>query len=254
MSAIVREVTIGNCRIIQGDCKEVLPEIGGVDHIITDPPFSARTHDGFDSTSARKKLDGSVRKSLGYGSITTAEAMEMADLFCNASAGWVLWFTDHALAPIIHGAMEANSRATFAPLPFFHPGRSCRLSGDGPSSWTDWIVCSRTKALHKWGTLPGGYVAGEGWRDKNHMGGKPLKLMLQVVSDYSRPGDLVCDPCLGGGTTLVACVQTGRRGVGIELDPATFEKAVKRITDAHRQADLFVAKPAYVAPVQEGLL
>lgn len=224
-----------------GDCRDILPELGGVDHIITDPPFSERTHAGFDSTSARKKLDGSVRQSLGYGSISVDDARALADTFCQASSGWVVWFTDHALAPVVHRAMEANGRATFAPLPYFHPGRSCRLSGDGPSSWTDWMVCSRTKALRKWGTLPGGYVAGEGWKDKEHMGGKPLKLMQAVVTDYSRVGDLVCDPCLGGGTTLVACIKLGRRGVGIERDPVTFDKACRRIEAALKEPDFFIA-------------
>jgi site-specific DNA-methyltransferase (adenine-specific) len=248
---ILREERIGGQRLILGNCLDVMPLLDPVDHVITDPPFSARTHAGFDSTSARKKLDGSVRKSLGYGSITTAQAVAMADMFCRKSLGWVIWFTDHALAPVVHAAMEANGRATFAPLPFFHPGRSCRLSGDGPSSWTDWIVCSRTKALHKWGTLPGGYVAGEGWKDKEHMGGKPLKLMQLVVGDYSKPGDTICDPCMGGATTLVACERMGRKGIGIELDPATFEKACKRVDEATRQPSLFIPQPP--KPTQEAM-
>jgi site-specific DNA-methyltransferase (adenine-specific) len=105
------------------------------------------------------------------------------------------------------------------------------------------MVCGRTSALRKWGTLPGGYIAGEGWKDKEHMGGKPLRLMLAVVSDYSRPGEVVCDPCLGGGTTLVACVKLGRRGIGIERDPVTFDKACKRVEEALKQSDMFIAPP-----------
>jgi site-specific DNA-methyltransferase (adenine-specific) len=105
------------------------------------------------------------------------------------------------------------------------------------------MVCARTSALKKWGTLPGGYVAGEGWKDKEHMGGKPLKLMLAVVSDYSRKGDLVCDPCLGGGTTLVACVKLGRHGIGIERDPETFDKACRRIEATLREPDMFIDQP-----------
>ena len=51
-----------------------------------------------------------------------------------------------------------------------------------------------------------------------------------------RPG---ADPFMGSGTTGVACIQTGRRFVGIELDPLHFESACERINDAHRQGLLF---------------
>lgn len=221
-----------------GDCREILPEIGVVDHIITDPPFSEQTHSGHNGISSRTN-----RTALNYGSLSEEEAVALATLFAARSAGWVVWFTDHTLAPTVRRTMKAAGRAVFAPLPFIQPGRSVRLSGDGPSSWTDWMVCARTSALKKWGTLPGGYIAGEGWKDKEHMGGKPLRLMQAVVSDYSRPGDLVCDPCLGGGTTLVACVKLGRRGIGIERDPITFDKACRRIEAALREPDMFIAEP-----------
>jgi site-specific DNA-methyltransferase (adenine-specific) len=47
--------------------------------------------------------------------------------------------------------------------------------------------------------------------------------------DDSRPGDLICDPCAGGGTTLLAAVIEGRRAIGAECDPETFELAVRRL-------------------------
>lgn len=221
-----------------GDCRDVLPGLGVVDHIITDPPFSEQTHSGHNGISSRPK-----RTALNYGSISEDEAKALSALFAASCSGWIVWFTDHTLAPVIRASMKATGRAVFAPLPFIQPGRSVRLSGDGPSSWTDWMVCARTSALRKWGTLPGGYVAGEGWKDKEHMGGKPLKLMMAVVSDYSRAGELVCDPCLGGGTTLVACAKLGRRGIGIERDPETFDKACRRIDAELKQGDMFIAPP-----------
>lgn len=221
-----------------GDCREILPSIGGIDHIITDPPFSEHTHAGHDGISSRTN-----RTALNYAGLSEADASALASLFAASCSGWVVWFTDHHLAPSIRSAMKATGRAVFAPLPFIQPGRSVRLSGDGPSSWTDWMVCARTSALRKWGTLPGGYIAGEGWKDKEHMGGKPLKLMLSVVNDYSRAGEVVCDPCLGGGTTLVACVKLGRRAVGIERDPVTFDKACRRISAALKEPDMFIAPP-----------
>jgi len=61
------------------------------------------------------------------------------------------------------------------------------------------------------------------------MGGKPLRLMRAIVRDYTRPGDIVCDPCAGGGTTLLAALTEGRGAVGAEMDPAHYEIARKRL-------------------------
>ena len=158
--------------------------------------------------------------------------------------------TDSHLAPVIQKGLEDCGRYVFAPLPFYQPGRSVRLSGDGPCSWTDWIIVSRTAAQMRWGTLRGGYIAGEGWNDKQRMGGKPLPLMLQVVSDYSRQGHTVLDPFLGGGTTAVACQKLGRHCIGIEIDPEAFERACDRVYKTWQEPDMFTPEPP--RPVQEG--
>jgi DNA modification methylase len=64
-------------------------------------------------------------------------------------------------------------------------------------------------------------------------------MMRDIVGDYTRPGDLVCDPCAGGATTLLAAYQTGRRAIGAELDPATYAKAKARLDRAMAQPHLF---------------
>lgn len=238
MSAPRKETLAEGVELWLGDCREVLPLVGLVDHIITDPPFSEQTHSGHNGISA-----GTGRALLNYGSLSEGDAAELAAVFAAHATGWVVWFTDHHLAPVVRKGLKDAGRAVFAPLPFIQPGRSVRLTGDGPSSWTDWMVCGRTSALKKWGTLPGGYIAGEGWKDKEHMGGKPLKLMMSVLADYSRFGEVVCDPCLGGGTTIVAAVKSGRRGVGIERDPKTFDKACRRIAAALTEPDMFIEPP-----------
>jgi site-specific DNA-methyltransferase (adenine-specific) len=196
--AYQRKEVIGNCTLYLGDCREVLPTLGPVDHIITDPPYSERTHARHDE-SAAKRADGAQARALGYPALTLRDVATLADLFHRVARGWIVWMTDSELAGPIRSAFEKKERTTFAPLPFYQPGRSVRLSGDGPCSWTDWIVVSRTREQLRWGTLPGGYIAGEGWKDKTRMGGKPTPLMLGLINDYSRPGDLVCDPFGGGG-------------------------------------------------------
>jgi adenine-specific DNA-methyltransferase len=67
---------------------------------------------------------------------------------------------------------------------------------------------------------------------------KPLPMMLHIVGASSKPGGLVADPFMGSGTTGVACVQTGRSFIGIELDASYYAIALRRIRDALAQPRL----------------
>jgi site-specific DNA-methyltransferase (adenine-specific) len=229
---------IGNATLYLGDCMDVLPTLPKVDAVITDPPYSERTHAGHDGGSG-PAIDGAARQGLGYGAMTADCIYTLASQYARLSAGWIVWMTDHTLAPAIAKALSDHGRYVFAPLPYFHAGRSVRLTGDGPSSWTDWIVCARTSAQVRWGTLPGGYVAGAGWNDKERMGGKPTLLMDALVGDYSRHGDTVLDSHMGAGTTGVAGARSGRKFIGIEIDADTFDIACRRIEQAQKQGALF---------------
>jgi site-specific DNA-methyltransferase (adenine-specific) len=62
--------------------------------------------------------------------------------------------------------------------------------------------------------------------------------MRAIIRDYTRPGDLIVDPCAGGATTLLAAAIEGRRCIGSEMDPETYAKAVRRL-EAGWTPDLF---------------
>ena len=235
-------VVIGNAELWHGDCIEILPKLPKVDAVITDPPYSERTHKGHDGGSI-PAVDGADRQALGYEALTPEAAALLAYRYTKVCDGWIVWMTDHTLAPSICKALNDFGRYVFAPLPFYAPGSRVRLSGDGPSSWTDWIVVARTSAQHRWGTLPGGYMAGPGWSDKARMGGKPTALMDSLVTDYSRHGDLVLDTHMGAGTTGVACARTGRRFIGCEIEREAFDIACERIERAQAQGQMFAPEP-----------
>jgi hypothetical protein len=212
--------------IYHGSCLDVLPTLAQVDHVITDPPYSSRTHNGHD-VGARFGVDGYERKGLGYTCWSVDEMQAVVPRLCASASGWVVVMTDHVLAMPIQAAMIGAGRYAFAPLPWYVPGSRVRLSGDGPSSWTAWIVVSRTAAQMRWGTLPGGYTQrGEQF----HMGGKPEELMRALIADYSRDGETILDPFMGSGTTLVAAKRLGRKAIGIELNEACCEIAAKRLS------------------------
>lgn len=66
-------------------------------------------------------------------------------------------------------------------------------------------------------------------RNRYHPTQKPVKLLEYLIKTYTNPGDVVLDNCMGSGSTGVACVNTGRQFIGIELDNTYFEIAKKRI-------------------------
>ncbi len=125
------------------------------------------------------------------------------------------------LFPAWRAAFERVGRVAFAPVPCVIRAMSVRLAGDGPSNWAVYLNVARPVG-QKNGTLNGAYVVN---RDPGHIGGKPRALMQQIVSDYSVPGDVVCDPCAGLATTLLVADALGRNGIGAEIDSATYDKA-----------------------------
>ena len=244
-----------HCDLYLADCLDVLPTLR-VDHIITDPPFSERTHRGHDASASgylkalplrysrngkaySPSKDGAERKPLGYEAWTPEMVGRFVEISNGACDGWMVCMTDHTLAPAWAEAMSKAGRYVFAPLPYYAPGSRVRLSGDGPSSWTDWIIVSRTAKQSRWGTLPGGYMPKSDYGKHFRMGGKPVGLMVDLVADYSRQGELVCDPCAGSGTTAIACIRKGRKCVAIEMDEQYFEVMVNRVQEAEGIGGLF---------------
>ena len=198
------------------------------------------------------RSDGSIepatsRRAISYAGWTPADVHAFVDHWSPRTRGWMVSITSHDLAPVWAEAMEAAGRYVFPPLPWVAPGSRVRLVGDGPSSWTCWIIVGRPRKgndrdgrpFSKWGTLPGAYVMTS---DRSgHIGGKPLALMEALVRDYSRPGDLVCDPCAGYGTTLAAALRQGRRAIGSEMDPETHARGLEYLDRNGRARDLFEA-------------
>ncbi len=216
----------------QGRWQDVLSDVE-CDALITDPPYSARTHDahGRDSTAASKMPDPKKAPTpVPYAHWSDEEMEAFIRSWSPRVRGWVAIVTDHGLARTVERVLDDCGRYVFAPIPIVETGSRIRLSGDGPSSWTCWLVVARpkTRDFQRWGTLPGAYI-GSGKGDREHIGGKDSTIMRAIVRDYSRPGDLICDPCAGAATTLVAARAEGRRAIGCEMDPETFAKANARL-------------------------
>lgn len=212
-----------------GDWRAVLGDVVA-DALIADPPFGAATHSHHNASAKGHREAGKeappTRRALNYDPWTVDDVNEFVDAWAPRVRGWFCVMTSHDLVAAYRSALSRQGRYVFPPLPCVIRGMNIRLGGDGPSGWTIYLVVARprTREFSTWGTLPGAYIARP--RRKGRIGGKPRDLMLEIVRDYSRPGDLVVDPCAGYGTTLRAAELLGRRAVGAEIDPATHAIAV----------------------------
>jgi len=211
------------------------------DAVICDPPYGQRTHDGHNVTTnghIAAGNDSAIRRQLSYAAWGPDEVHQFVSFWSRRVRGWFCVLTSHDLSSHYEASLLRVNRYVFQPLPCVMRGMTVRLSGDGPSSWTVWLVVARpkTKEFATWGTLDGAYT---GTPQTDFIGGKPLWLMNAIIRDYSKPGDLICDPCAGGATTLIAAASQGRRAVGAEMDVETYKKAQQRIEAGYTQ-DMYI--------------
>lgn len=222
-----------------GRWQDVLADVE-CDALIVDAPYSERTHAKQRHGRRDERCGGHwvSARGLSYAGWTGADVAAFVDHFAPRTKGWFVSLTDSELYTVWRDALRAAGRYVFAPLACVQIGMNCRLAGDGPSSWTVWAVVARPASLRNWGTLPGAYVGhpfepgqntARAGRRSGVVGSKPLWLMRALVRDYTRPGDLVCDPCAGGGTTLIAALTEGRRAAGAEMDEAHYRLARARL-------------------------
>ena len=207
MSPIVREVTIGPCRLIQGDCESVLPTINKIGACVTDPPYGLG--------DKWKGGGGGAKSSWNFNS---AEAMEWDSSVCEIVNEFPKWWHE----VVVWGGNYYQL-----------PSSRCWLIWDKkqPDTWTTgqaelaWTSLDRPVRVFRLATVE---QTVEG--PKCHPTQKPLSLMVWCLKWIK--SEAILDPFMGSGTTGVACIRTGRQFIGIEKKPKYFDIAVKRIQQA----------------------
>lgn len=232
-----------------GDWATVLADVGDVDAVITDPPYGRRCHVGHDlmAESTRNVTGQETRRSLQYAYWTPDDVDAFVDAWIPRCKGFFVAMTSHDLISAYESAYLRHGRFTFAPVAIIQP--RFRASGDGPSSDVVYAMVCRPKSRKFFGgwSSRGYYLAGT----EKHgavAGAKPVQLMRALVRAYSRSGDVVCDPCAGGATTLIAAAQEGRQAVGAELDATTYAAATARIRRTFIAPPLFDDSPERISP------
>ena len=250
---IVREVTIGNCRLIQGDCLAVMPLLGKVDAVVTDPPYElssagpGSSHFGM----SLSKFDGEEYKSIVCG----VDYCVLLDLFTEKQdvLNGFIFCSNKQISKLM---AECEGRGLSTTLLVWNKTNAAPFANGVWRGDIEYIVHYRAKgatfnggAIDKTKVLRHPIVV-----DSSHPTVKPQPVIQRLIKNCSDVDHLLLDPFMGSGTTGVACVNLGRSFIGIEQDPDYFDICVDRITKAHAQADLFVAKPEITKLTQGELL
>lgn len=205
-----RSETIGRATLHFGDCRDVVPSLGGGGHaVVTDPPYGI----GFAAQPTKwQRRAGAAPES--WDDTTVSIVTKLPDLGPS-----IIWGGNYYALP-----------PTRCWLSWFKP--------DAPPSmahfelaWTSFDANSRQLSVSIGETNP---------ERLGHPTQKPLRLMKWCLGFLPNPEKPVLDPFMGSGTTGVAAVLAGRSFVGVERDERYFEMACRRIDDAQRQGDFLL--------------
>jgi site-specific DNA-methyltransferase (adenine-specific) len=230
-----------------GDCLAVLPTLDDIAHVIGDPPYEDELHKAIGRI---RRNDGrEMIQSLGFDGVNSSRA-EIAELCVNVSNGWVILFTLAEGVRAWRDDLQAAGAKWDTTLAWIKPDACPRFNGQGAArGFENAVTCWAGEGYRSWnsGGKRGIYThCVNVGRQGEHPTEKPLTLMSEIISDFTKPGQTICDPFCGSGSTGVAAVKLGRKFVGIERDEKWFDLSCRRISEALKQPDFFVepAKPA----------
>lgn len=230
-----------------GDCLDPVTGLasladGSVDHVITDPPYSCDVYlragrmkpgrHGTASPALAKMGAGAI------GSMSEEMATELVVQSRRTALRWILIFHD---AQSWHWYISAMGADFIRCGVWGKPDPTPQITGDRPAQGFEAVTIGHRPGRKRWNG--GGHAAlwiynTERDRDHDHPCPKPIKLMQRLVRDFTDPGDLICDPFAGSGTTGVAALSMGRKFIGWEKDPKYHAIACKRLERTREQLDL----------------
>jgi len=226
-----RREVIGDATLYLGDCLEVLPTLGAVDAVVTDPPYGIGHVKGPSGRGV-----GAMRNSAP---LIGDNAPFNPAPFLGHSA--ILWGADHYAGRLPPGGMFHvwDKNPADAVADSFSDVELCWSSVGG----------KRRMFRHLWKGVC--QASEKGGKQRHHPTQKPIALM-QWCLGFLPDSRTILDPFMGSGTTGVACIREGRKFIGMEIDEGYFDIACRRI-EAETRAPRFDLPPP-VKPTQGEML
>lgn len=198
--------------IYHGDCREVLPDVWfGVDLLLTDPPYGVS--------------EACNRKERGRGKL--AECNDFPPVFDDDKP----FDPSHLLViprAVLFGANHYADKLPASPSWIVWDKRDGIASNDNADCELAWSNLGGPARVfrHLWNGM---IKASERGERRVHPTQKPVALMQWIIAQHTKPGQLVLDPYMGSGPTLIASKALNRRAIGIEIEERYCEVAAKRL-------------------------
>lgn len=218
-----------SCTIYHGDCREILPSLPKVDLVLTDPPYSDRTHCGArtnktENATATYRQGGSML--VTFDCLSDDAFVSLCRQCLAMSRRWVIMTCDHRHAALTFDWEEhvrLGCWAKIAPMP--------QISGDRPGCGHESVLILHNPGQKRWngGGKPALWTYCVMKSATSVPSQKPIALIKHILSDFSEPGETILDPFMGSGTTLRAAKDLGRKAIGIEIEERCCEIAARRL-------------------------
>jgi site-specific DNA-methyltransferase (adenine-specific) len=223
--------------IFHGDCRDILPQLGPVDHVITDPPYAlivVNTSKG----APNGKIGLASRRDLGYSGISDDDRLLVGACVGRVTKRWALVFCDAESLTAWRIALEGGGLRHVRMGSWVSPACTPQFTGDRPGTGWEGCEIAHGKGKSRWngGGKPAAWVinrplnGSQERAETGHPTPKPVALFNQIVADYTDPGETILDPFMGSGTTLVAAKRLGRKAIGIELEEKYCAIAARRLS------------------------
>jgi DNA modification methylase len=225
-----RVETIGRATLYLGDCRDILPTLGKVDAVVTDPPYGIGEAAGKSRTRTGDKTRWKNARPSDYGDDD--------------------WDNEPISQDLLSAVRQAGRwNIVFGGNYYDSPPAPCWLVWDKENGTNDFADCELAwtnlpKAVRRIRYLWNGFARQNGEPRGDHPTQKPLGVMKWAIGHLPADAQTIIDPFMGSGTTGVAAVQMHRDFIGIEREPKYFDIACKRIEDAQRQGSLFGSEAA----------
>ena len=209
-------------QVIHGDCLEVLPTLGLVDCVLTDPPYSVETHDG-----ART---GGLENELVDFEPVAPEWLRRVLIECGRLTNrWVVATMDWR--HIAEFAKDPPDGLRFVRFGVWvKPNGAPQFTGDRPGpGWEGIAFLHRADSKLKWNGGGRSSVFTVPKECGEHPTMKPGRLLRDFCRLFANRGDTILDPFCGSGSTGVAALQEGMNFIGIEKEAKYVEIARRRI-------------------------
>ena len=212
------KVEIGLATLYLGDCAEVLPTLGRVDAVVTDPPY------GIGEAAGKNKSRGDLAVAKDYGDDT-----------------WDNEIVDNQVIDLIR--QISDWQIIFGGNYYALPPTKCWLvwdkenTGDFADAELAWTNLNKAVRLKRY--MWNGMLRANKEPRGDHPTQKPVGIMTWCISHLPDGSNTILDPFMGSGTTGVSAVQMGRKFIGIEREPKYFDIACQRIETAQAQVRLF---------------